>query len=81
MTGVVEASTTTGAYLTAFPGTTRPSGSVSTVNFSPGRVVANAAVIGTPTSGAAAHQFGLYNNAGTTHAVVDLFGYFAPSVG
>ena len=78
MTGVVEASTTTGAYLAAFPGATRPAGGMSTVNFSTGRVVANAAVIGTPNAGSAAHEFGLYNNAGTTQAVVDLFGYFAP---
>lgn len=79
LTSVTEATGTADGYLTAFPGATRPAGATSTVNFSAGRVVANAAVIGTPASGSGAHRFGLYNATGTTQAVVDLFGYFAPA--
>ncbi len=78
LASVTEASGTADGYLTAFPGASRPAGATSTVNFTAGRVVANAAVIGTPASGTGAHEFGLYNATGTTQAVVDLFGYFAP---
>lgn len=74
LTGVAEASTTTGgSYLSVFPGTTKPAVLSSTVNFSPGRVVANASL-----TGLSNNRFAVYNSGGSTHAVVDLFGYFAP---
>ena len=75
-TDVVEASTTTGTYLTLFPGSTPPAALSSTINFTAGRIVSNAAIVGTPGS-----KFGVYNNAGSTNAAVDVFGYFLPTSG
>jgi hypothetical protein len=72
LTGAIEASTTAASgYLSFFPGATKPATAASTMNFSTGRVVANAAIVGV-----AGKQFGVYNVTGSTHAVVDLFGYF-----
>ena len=70
-TGVVEASATGDGYVQAFPGTTRPVTPSSTLNFSPGRIVANAAVIGLDSN-----QLGFFNSSGQTQLVLDLFGYF-----
>ena len=75
-TDVVEANSTTGGYLLAYAGLTRPSTPASTVNFTTGRIVSNAAIVG-----ALDGQFGLYNNAGNTNAAVDVFGYFLPPSG
>jgi hypothetical protein len=70
-TGVVEAQNTAGGYLSLFPGSTRPSSLTSSLNFTTGRVVANAGVVGL-----SGNQFAVYNYAGSVHAAVDLFGYF-----
>ncbi len=70
-TGVVEASSTTGGYLSLFPGGTKPAALTSSLNFSAGRVVANAALVGLTSK-----AFGVYNAGGSTHAAIDLFGYF-----
>lgn len=71
LTNVVAVNATKLGYLALFPGTTKPSQVSSTVNFTAGRIVPNAAIVGL-----SATQFGIYNSSGSTDAVVDLFGYF-----
>jgi Subtilase family. len=70
-TGVVESSNTAGGFLSLFPGASTPASMTSSFNFTPGRIVSNAAVVGL-----ASHDFAIYNGAGSTNAAVDLFGYF-----
>ncbi|MDT4934550.1 MAG: hypothetical protein QOK11_2442, partial [Pseudonocardiales bacterium] len=77
--GVLEASATAQGYLTVYPGPTKPAAAASTLGFTAGRIVPNAAIIGlsggtltTP------DKFGIFNSFGKTNVVVDLFGYFLP---
>ncbi|HET8584068.1 MAG TPA: S8 family serine peptidase [Jatrophihabitans sp.] len=71
LTGVVETSNTAGGYLSLFPGASKPASMTSSFNFTPGRIVSNAAVVGL-----ASRDFAIFNAAGSTNAAVDLFGYF-----
>lgn len=75
--GLAEARSTGNGWLQVFPGTTRPAAASSNLNFTKGRVVPNGAVIPLSTG----HQFGVYNSAGTTDVLVDLFGYFVRPAG
>lgn len=75
LANVVEANNTAGGYLTFQPGTAA-TGTSSTVGFSPGRVVANAAVVGL-----ANRFFSVYNASGTVNFATDVAGYFAPDAG
>ncbi|MEO6885582.1 MAG: hypothetical protein ABI232_04745, partial [Jatrophihabitantaceae bacterium] len=70
---IVEASTTVGTFVSMFPGTVPPAPLTSTVNFTPGRTVPNAAIVGV-----SGNRLGVYNDAGATQVAVDLFGYFRP---
>jgi hypothetical protein len=74
LTGMVEASATSGGFLTVFPGSTKPTSLTSNLNFSSGRVVPNATLITLSNN-----RFGIYNSGGSTHVAVDLFGYFLPA--
>jgi hypothetical protein len=72
LTGVVAVPTGSG-YLTVYPANLSTPPPVSTVNFTPGRNVANAAVVnltGSPGSSI------IFNDSGRTDVVMDLFGYF-----
>lgn len=63
-------------YVTAWPaGAVRPA--TSTVNVDPSRAAAAGAVVGVGGDG----RISLYNNAGSTHLVADVTGYFVPSSG
>jgi Subtilase family len=73
LTGALEASSTAAGHLSVFP-QGAPANSASTLNFTTGRTVANAAVVGVPVG---SHQFGVFNSAGATQVSIDLFGYFA----
>jgi hypothetical protein len=67
--GVIAVPTSTG-YLTVYPaGQAKPL--ASTVDFTSGRAIANAAV-----SGLGSGDFSITESGGATHAVADLFGYF-----
>jgi hypothetical protein len=59
-------------YLVAWSGGPRPG--TSTLNAAAGEVVANATTIPLATLSSGARRFSLYNNAGTTHALVDVTG-------
>jgi hypothetical protein len=72
-TSVVDASATSTGYLTAFQGATKPAGAASTLDFTAGRIVPNAAIIGVSGS---PPMFGVFNSYGSTNIAVDLFGYF-----
>jgi hypothetical protein len=74
LTGVVATATTASGYLTVFPGTTKPSPLTSNLNFTAGRTVPNAVI-----AALSGTRFSVYNLAGSTHVVTDLFGYFASS--
>jgi hypothetical protein len=71
LTGLADGTDT---YLTPFAGQSRPS--TSTLNLRAWQTAANQAVVGVGTP-----EFDVYNHAGFPHAVVDLFGYFAPREG
>jgi hypothetical protein len=73
MTDVLAAPVSGGSYFTVYPGGTRPG--VSTVAFSAGRAVSNAAMIGLNVSGGTAK---IFNASGSVNAYLDLFGYFLP---
>jgi hypothetical protein len=73
-TGVTEADATTNGFVTVFPGSTVPSPLTSNQNYSKGRTVPNAVI-----AAVSGNRFGIYNAAGNTDAVVDLFGYFLPA--
>lgn len=70
-TGVLAVNATKSGYFSLFPGIAKPAGATSTLNFSAGRIVPNAAIVGLNSE-----QFGLYNNLGSTDGAIDLFGYF-----
>lgn len=62
----------TGGFVTAYPtGTVRPL--ASNLNFGPGQTVPNAVVVKVGTLG----RVSFYNNAGTTHLVADVAGWYA----
>ncbi len=70
---VTATGSTAGGFFTVFPdGTTRPT--TSAVNFTRNETIANQLVVPLGTDGA----IDIYNLAGTTQAVVDLYGYYAP---
>ena len=65
-------SPTTGGFLSAYPaGTVRPT--ASTLNFVSGQTVANEVIATLGTSG----KVTIYNNAGNTHVLADISGWFA----
>jgi hypothetical protein len=81
VTNLVEVSATATGYLAHYPGASRPSSLKSVLSFTAGRTVSNAALAPLPSAATAStsrNRFGLYNSAGTTNAVLDLFGYFLP---
>jgi uncharacterized protein (DUF1501 family) len=59
-------------YFTVFPGGTAPPGT-SNINGGPGRAVPNLVTIGVGADG----SIEVFNSHGSTHCVVDVFGYFA----
>ena len=66
---------TADSFLTAYPnGTTAPT--ASNLNYSAAQTIPNLVAVGVGSGGSVA----LVNHAGTTHVVVDVVGYFAPSV-
>ncbi|WP_405012257.1 PKD domain-containing protein [Kitasatospora sp. NBC_01539] len=70
---LTAASPTAAGFLIAYPhGTARPG--VSNLNFGPGDVVANQAIVPVGADG----SIDVYNFAGTTRIVVDVFGYYSP---
>ncbi len=78
---VTEADATAGSFLTVFPGAVTPiPPTASDLNFVPGEVIANGDEVGVGTAGTAAGSVDVYNWAGNTDVVVDLFGYFVPAV-
>ncbi|MEO7571638.1 MAG: S8 family serine peptidase [Acidimicrobiales bacterium] len=71
---VTAVATTQTGFLTLYPtGSTRPT--ASSLNFSPGQTLANHVTATLGSDG----RFNLYNHFGTTHVVIDLVGYYAPS--
>jgi hypothetical protein len=69
---VTATGSTAGGFFTVFPdGTTRPT--ASAVNFAKNQTIANQLVVPLGTDGAV----DIYNLAGTTQAVVDVYGYYA----
>jgi hypothetical protein len=64
--------TTATSYLSVWPGAGRPSG--SSLNWTPGRTVANLVSTQVGTGGVA----GVYNNLGSTDVVMDLAGWYGP---
>ncbi|MGX7680269.1 S8 family serine peptidase [Jatrophihabitans sp. DSM 45814] len=74
-TGVIPIPQVTG-YVSLLPGGGAVPPSVSTVDFTKGRVAPNAAVTMLPTSGASSGNLRVYNSAGPDHIAVDIFGYF-----
>ncbi|GAA2142627.1 hypothetical protein GCM10009760_27970 [Kitasatospora kazusensis] len=69
---VTAVTPTTGGFLTVWAdGTTRPA--TSSVNFTPGQVVPNHVITPLGADG----SFDVYNRAGRTDVIADLFGYFA----
>lgn len=68
---VTAAAPSAGSYLTVFPaGASRPN--ASNVNFVADQTVANMVIVPVGTDG----QVTVYNNAGTTHLIVDVLGWF-----
>jgi hypothetical protein len=62
---------TTDSFLTVFPsGTARPE--ASNLNYSAGQTIPNAVTVKVGPGG----QISLYNNAGTTHVIADIVGYY-----
>ncbi|MEQ1873046.1 MAG: CAP domain-containing protein [Ilumatobacteraceae bacterium] len=69
---VTAASSTTGSFLTVYPsGAVRPTS--SNLNFSAGQTIANMVIVPVGVDG----RINLYNNAGQTHLIVDVLGWFA----
>jgi hypothetical protein len=63
---------TASSYLTVWPtGVTRPT--ASSLNFPPGFTGANSVTVGVGDGG----QIDIYNNAGSTHVIVDISGYYS----
>lgn len=70
---VTEATATANSFLTVTPNAITPPAGTSDVNFSPGQITANADLATLSSSG----TVNVYNYAGDTNVVVDVFGYFA----
>jgi hypothetical protein len=66
---------TADTHLTVYPGGT-PTPTASSLNLAAGAVVSNAVVVKLNVSG----RFTVFNNAGSTHLVVDVLGWVAPSM-
>ncbi|GAA1083551.1 trypsin-like serine protease [Kitasatospora arboriphila] len=65
---------TAGGFFIAHPtGATRPS--TSNVNFTPGAIISNQAIVPIGAGG----KISLFNSGGNTNAIVDLVGYYSPS--
>jgi hypothetical protein len=78
-TGVIAnltvTSPTAGSYLTVWPtGQAQPV--VSNINFVPGETIANMATLALGNAG----MLELRNDAGTTHAIIDVIGWFGPDL-
>jgi hypothetical protein len=71
LTGVT-AVPTTASFFAVYPDNQGPPANYSTLNFTAYRNVPNAAVANLSAAGGA----NVYNNVGSAHAIVDLFGYF-----
>jgi hypothetical protein len=71
--------TTSAGYLSVFPDDACTVPLVSNLNFKPGDSVPNLVVVRLSTSTGCAVEAGdvdVYNSAGTTHVISDVFGYF-----
>ncbi len=67
---------TTEGHLIVYPtGVTRPL--ASNLNFTAGQTIPNLVITGVGSNG----QVSIYNNAGTTHIIADIVGYYAPTDG
>jgi hypothetical protein len=76
---VTVTGTTQAGFLTVFPDDNCTIPLASNLNFNPNDSVANSVVVRLSTSTACAAGAGfvdIYNSAGTTHVIVDVFGYF-----
>jgi len=73
MANVTVTSTTTGGYLTVWPGGSRPT--VSDLDWAPHETVANAVVMTLSSSGTVT----VYNYQGSSDVIVDVSGWFAPA--
>ncbi|MFZ9628134.1 MAG: TolB family protein [Ilumatobacteraceae bacterium] len=71
---VVAVNPTARGHLRVYPGdTTRPG--TSSVNFLPGQNTSNSVIVGIGDDG----TIDVYNSAGTTHLVIDVYGFFDPA--
>ncbi len=73
---VTAATATAASYLTVYPSNVAAP-NASDLNFGPGFIVANGDPVGVSPSGAV----NIYNYAGSTDVVVDVFGYYVPTLG
>jgi hypothetical protein len=72
VTGLTGTAATASTYLTAFPGDAATPPTASNLNLAPGLTVPNLAIVRVPRSGLVE----VYNGAGTTHVLSDVFGYY-----
>ena len=73
---VTVTSPTAASFLTVFPsGSQRPN--ASNLNFAAGQTIANMVIVPVGSNG----QISVYNEAGQTHLIVDVLGWFADQVG
>jgi len=83
-TAVVLNVTVTGptgpGYVTVWP-SGQPMPATSSVNFGAGQTVPNLVVVGVGTAAGAAGKVSIFNSGGSSHVIVDVFGYFVPGVG
>lgn len=71
---ITAAAATAGGYLTVYPtGNNRPN--ASNLNMAPGTTIPNMVIVPVGTAG----QISIYNDAGSTHVLVDVLGYFPSS--
>ena len=70
---VTVTSTTSGGFLTVWPGGTMPT--VSDLNWSRGQTAPNLVIATLSSSG----EISIYNNSGSANVIVDVFGWFAPA--
>ncbi|HUY09271.1 MAG TPA: G1 family glutamic endopeptidase [Candidatus Dormibacteraeota bacterium] len=73
VTNVTATNTTAASYFTVYPGGTRPL--ASDLNWGVGQTVANLTVAGLSSSSGA---ISVYNSAGSSDLIIDVFGYFVP---
>ncbi|MBJ7608074.1 MAG: hypothetical protein JF887_01400 [Candidatus Dormibacteraeota bacterium] len=73
---VTTTNTSSGSYLTAYPGGTNPP-LASNLNFTAGQTVANLVTVPIGANGGV----GIFNQAGSADVIVDLEGYFVPGTG